>query len=83
MRVPEKRKDLAAGIEDPSLLGVQREPESGHDVVEPLHFPDRVRGCQQDKIIRIADESPVQRTARHLTAEIPIEQVQVHVCQKG
>lgn len=76
MRVPEKHEVVVSRIEHARLGRVQRQAEPRHQLLQPRERSVRTMRRQQDEIIRIADEAPVQVTSSHPATEVPVEQVQ-------
>ena len=76
MRVPEKHEVVVSRIEHAHLGRVQRQAEPRHQLLQPRERSVRTMRRQQDEIIRITDEAPVQVTSSHPATEVPVEQVQ-------
>ena len=75
MRMPEKRKRLAARIDHPRLLRVERQPEPGRDLMQPRPRSVGAMGRKQHEVIRIADQTAMQLATLHPATEIPVQQV--------
>jgi hypothetical protein len=82
MRVPEKHKGLTPRIDHPRLLWMQGQAEPREQVVHPRPFSVRPSRRQQDEIIRIPNEPPLEVASLNALTETPVEQVEVHVRQE-
>jgi len=79
MHVPKEDEWVSSHIEHARLVPMQRQPQPRHDAPNPRQLTLRPRRGEQHEIIRIANESATQFPALHMEAEVPVEQVQVHI----
>jgi hypothetical protein len=83
MRMPKEDESVSSHIEHARLLPMQRQRQPRHDAANPRQFTVGPRRGEQHEIIRIPNESAAQFPALHMEAEVPVEQVQIHIRKQG
>jgi hypothetical protein len=82
MRVPKKRKWDTMRIEHPRFLRMQAQPETGDELLEPRPFAVRSVWREQNEVIRVSDESPVQVASRQNEVS-RVQRIPVATCRPG